>query len=195
MCPSNGNNGIHIDNELTKEEKLLLEEYKVGSDAYHRSEAIYANREYFFIVAESIFIAATVQLWLYKSILWFIVISIGGISLSLFWFFMQQKSYRVSKGKLNRLKEIENTLLSDKNSERQVFVFFTRSESLREVDIKGPESVREVDIKGPESVRDVDKMSWYEDISTWRIRKYLPCLFIALYIINIILIISSSEPI
>jgi hypothetical protein len=180
MCPTNRNNGTHIDNELTKEEKLLLEEYKVGSDAYHRSEAIYASREYFLIVAESIFIAATVQLLLSKSILWFIVIfiviSIGGISLSLFWFFMQQKSYRVSKGKLNRLKEIENTLSSDKKSERHVFVFFTRSESLREVDITGPESPR-----------DGDKM-WYK--STWRIRKYLPCLFIALYIINIILIIS-----
>jgi hypothetical protein len=178
MCPTNRNNGTHIDNELTKEEKLLLEEYKVGSDAYHRSEAIYASREHFFIVAESIFIAATVQLLLSKSNLWFIVISIGGISLSLFWFFMQQKSYKVSKGKLNRLKEIENTLPSDKNTERHVFVFFTRSESLREVDITGPESPIEV-----------DKMS-YENIPTWRIRKYLPCLFIALYIINIILIIS-----
>ena len=176
MCPTNRNNGTHIDNELTKEEKLLLEEYKVGSDAYHRSEAIYASREHFFIVAESIIIAATVQLWLSKSFLEVIVISIGGILLSLFWFFMQQKSYRVSKGKLNRLKEIENTLSSDKKSERHVFVFFTRSESLREVDITGPESPR-----------DGDKM-WYK--STWRIRKYLPCLFIALYIINIILIIS-----
>ena len=187
MCPTNRNNGTHIDNELTKEEKLLLEEYKVGSDAYHRSEAIYTNREHFFIVAESIIIAATVQLLLSnKSSLWFIVITIGGISLSIFWFFMQQRSYRVSKGKLNRLKEIENTLLSDKKSERHVFVFFTRSESLREVDIKGPESVRAVDIRGSESLREVDKMSWYEKIPTWCIRKWgLPGLFIALYIIII----------
>jgi len=172
-----------------KEEKLLLEEYKVGSDAYHRSEAIYASREHFFIVAESIIIAATVQLWLSKSFLEVIVISIGGILLSLFWFFMQQKSYRVSKGKLNRLKEIENTLPCDKNTERHVFVFFTRSESsaLREIDITGPESVREVDITGLEPPREVDKMSWYEKIQTWRIRRWwLPGLFFAFYVIIII---------
>ncbi|HUV02684.1 MAG TPA: hypothetical protein VMW67_04465 [Desulfobacteria bacterium] len=96
--------------ELTKEEKLLLEEYKLGQDAYYRSEREYSSRENFFIVAEGIVINGAVQA-LIKKLYWVaILISLFGIMLSAVWFFMQARSYRYSKAKIDQIDKIGNGL-------------------------------------------------------------------------------------
>lgn len=50
--------------DFTKEEKLLLEEYKIGWDVYYNSEKEYSNLENFFLAVLTLIAGITVQLLL-----------------------------------------------------------------------------------------------------------------------------------
>ena len=142
--------GGNTDKDLTKEEKLLLEEYKIGLDVYYRSESEYSSRENFFILAESLLAVAVVQLFQLlnserSGIRYILLIfCIIGLSLSLFWCLMQVRSHKLSFARLEKLKMIENGL--------PIFDF----------------------------LRDVDKQAGKNYPHNWFIRILLPLLFLSL---------------
>ena len=96
--------------ELTAEEKLLLEEYKLRQEGYYRSESEYSKRENFFILTKGVIIAAAVQA-VREDLCWVaILISLFGIWLSAIWFFMQARSHRHSEAKIYQMDKIGNKL-------------------------------------------------------------------------------------
>ncbi len=123
-------------------EELLLEEYKIGMDAYYRSEAIYATRENFFFVAMGITIAAVINsivspikllsdlnsIYYYNLII--TLISLLGIILSWIWYEIQVKSFCLNDIRLKRLKKIEDELPgSSFSNHEEIFKFFTITNS------------------------------------------------------------------
>lgn len=116
-----------MDNDLTKEEKLLLEEYKIGWDVYYNSEKEYSNRENFFLAALTLIAGITIQLLLSSEKEFEKYFIILGIPFSLIWFFMQYRSAKFSKSRLKSLEEIENILnQSDTNENKNEFGFQKR---------------------------------------------------------------------
>ncbi len=114
-------------NDLTKEEKLLLEEYKIGWDIYYNSEKEYSNRENFFLAALTLIAGITIQLLLnsYKFVKYFIIL---GIPFSLIWLLMHIRSAALSNARLESLEEIENILnQSDTNQNKNEFGFLKRT--------------------------------------------------------------------
>lgn len=161
MCGEDGKGGQTDDNAFTKEEKLLLEEYKQGQDAYYRSEREYSSRENFFIVAEGIIVAAAVQALIKKLFSVAILISLFGIMLSAVWFFMQARSCGYSKAREDRLKEIEG-VLSIKKDKFTIFAFERCCEEIR----------KDKYLKG-----------CHEKISTWKLIKSIPLIFLILWVL------------
>jgi len=163
---------IYLGNELTVEEKLLLEEYKIGFDAYYRSETLYSTWENFFMVAEGIIVAVTAQLLLSNvRILWLVAFLVGffGMIISFFWFLIQARNYRFSESRGARLREVENLLSRsfEGNKKDMVFTF----------------------IKRHRQILDERTVNWYEKQPTWRLRKIIPVFFVAIWLA--ISIISS----
>lgn len=159
-----------MDSELTKEEKLLLEEYKIGWDAYYRSEAIYTSWERFFALAEGIIVAITAQLLLSEtSILWFVAFLLGilGIIMTLFWFLIQARDFRFSEARGLRLKEIENLMSRPSKEDPKIMVFAFYNEYIKILEKRATK--------------------WYETQSTWLLRKIIPILFIVVWIIICVL--------
>jgi len=158
MCPkTNGN-----ENQIEKL-GLILECYKVGYDAYYRSETIYTNRENFFFVAEGIIIAAIVKLITdNSSIEYFLAFLIAtfGYLISRIWHKMHEKSSELACERMKFLKIIE------KENDLPV-KFFT------------------------ETTREEDNLCKRMDISTWELRKELPKLFMIFWIILLIIIFIS----
>jgi len=89
----------------------ILESYKIGSDAYYKSETIYTSRENFFLAAKSLLAIAAVDLYLSDKvgIIRFIVPFIG-IGVSVIWYLMQEKSSKFSWKRKQYLKQIEEEL-------------------------------------------------------------------------------------
>ena len=146
-------NQIKYDELNANEQKLLLDEYKIGYDAYYRSEEIYTSRENFFFVAQGIIVAATVQLLTtnegyYGFVL--LIIPLGIFSSSV-WVLMQYKSSQLAYNRLNRLKAIEKII-----SQKEIFKFFSETSDNENKEFLG--------IKF--------------NIFTWTLRKFLPIIFL-----------------
>ena len=155
---------------MTKQE-LLLEEYKIGLDAYYRSEAIYATRENFFFVGMGIIVAAVFEIlknFNNNSLIFLLtlvgsVVSILGICLSIIWYKIQEKSFSMGVKRLNRLKQIENEIMdSSLPNNEEIFKFLTITN------------------------RDEEGIP-YEKTS--RLRNYIPKIFLGLFLILLFSII------
>jgi len=154
MCPNTNGNAKQVEDL-----RFILECYKVGYDAYYRSETIYTNRENFFFVAEGIIIAATVKLITDNSSIEYLLaffIAGAGIWISIIWYKMHEKSSTLACERMKFLKKIE------KENDLPV-KFFT------------------------ETTREEDNLCKRVDISTWELRKKLPKVFINFWIILIII--------
>lgn len=103
---------------------LILEEYKIGWNAYYNSEKEYSNRENFFF-AVSTLIAGITRINNDHFNIFFIIL---GILFSLIWFLMQIRSTALSKARLESLEEIENILnQSSTNQNKNEFGFLKRT--------------------------------------------------------------------
>jgi len=153
-----------VDLDFNKEEKLLLEEYRVCLDTYHNLATTYANWESYYIITEGILIATVSQLLLSKiESLWIsgLFISILGVIISFIWFLNISRSYRYCEAILKVGKKIENFFSkpSSKNKNFQIFQF----------------------------THDVDNYinnhaKRYERISSWSLRRLIPWIFIIIWV-------------
>ena len=124
--------------QLSKREFYLLEEFKIGYDQYYRSETRYANWDSYFLLMQSIVIAATVQLFISKVASKDLIIgtiSILGVLSSIVWILTKKRNMNYSKIRLDRLVKIEQLLAEVNPENADCFIF----EQTQKVEIKNYE--------------------------------------------------------
>lgn len=155
---------------MKSEDEILLKEHDSILRMYSDGERTFAMWDSVFVVTEGILISAFA--YLIKKIdpinsviidlINFMVIIIG-ITISLFWFIIQSRAYVFSDVRKNLLRDIEDKL---------------RKQNINFTPIKNED----------EKIKERE-LSKYQEISTWKLRKYLPWIFIVFWIILLLYIL------